>query len=737
MEKSDISEVESEKEAYDSNVTGPISNRGCTDVICCLIFVLFVAGLGVIGGIGFKRGNAQTLIYQTDYLNQVCGISKAVADKPYLFFFDYLKCLEEAKPPTFDCPSSGQVCVEKCPTENYAINVKYYDKLDDATPTGVDWDDFICEYDIDAEDEVINRGSTIQVLLNTKKCANYYTKSEPWFNRCFPSFITSEEWAGNETTPNNQNITKDARDNALEILNFYQRYERFNSTVDDLKKTLPYMIIGITISMFASLIYIILIRWLAAIMVFSSIILVYALLVFATYFCWKERNCIKNNEKDCTSNSFAIAGYDEITSYAKMEQTWYITAIILSVIIGIMTVIITFLINRIQLAILGINEAIRAVSSMLCSLLWAIILFVMQLAFLTYWCFSVVFIASIANSPYQINTTDDNYTAGESCDPTDVYDTTECILVVEDLVPNYVFWFLAYSLVGLFWILNFISALGETTLAGAFAGYYWAFTKPDDIKSLPLFRSFWRCSRYHIGSLAFGSLVIPIIQPILRCIGYVARFACISGVFSKFIYTCCKCCICHFEVLRSMNHNAYIHISVHGESFCTSAKNASNLLIRNITTDVILGGIHWLIFLFGKMLITLGTVYGATVYFGNYWDKSSTDDEIVFIPKLNYFWAPILFMAMAAYVVADSFFGVYEMAIDTLFFCYLEDLEASGDERTAQRPNSDHMLDILESKVKCCSNNISPNTTESNQPNSTALNTISNIDETDTRIDGS
>ncbi|XP_071963887.1 choline transporter-like protein 2 [Antedon mediterranea] len=718
MKKSDISEVESEKEskyneAYDSNVTGPISNRGCTDVICCLIFVLFVAGLGVIGGIGFKRGNVQTLIYQTDYLNQVCGISKAVADKPYLFFFDCLECLKEAKPPMFDCPSSGLVCVEKCPTENYAINVKYYDKLDDATPTEVDWNDFICEYDIDANNEVMNRGSTIQVLLNTKKCANYYTKSKPRFNRCFPSFITSEEWAGNETTPNNQTITDDALNNALEIVNFYQRYERFNSTVEDLKKTLPYMIVGITISMFASLIYIILMRWLAAIMVWSSIILVYALFVFATYFCWKERNCIKNKEKGCISSSFAINGYDEITSYAKMEQTWYIMAIGLSVITGTMTLAVIFLINRIPIAILGINEAIRAVSSMPCSLLWPIIPFVMQLAFLTYWCFSVVFIASIANSPYQINATDDNYTAGESCDPTKVYKTTECVLVAEDLVPNYVSWFLAYSLVGLFWILNFISAIGETTLAGAFAGYYWEFTKPDDIKSLPYLRSFWRCIRYHIGSLAFGSLVIAILQLIRRCIEYVAQSANISrnNAFKKFI------CTCHFEIL---NHNAYIHISVHGESFCTSARNAFNLLLKNISTDVILGGIHWLVFFFGKMVITLCTVYGATVYFGKYWDKSS-----VFISELNYFWAPILFMAMAAYLVADSFFGVYGMAIDTLFLCYLEDLEASGDEKTAKRPNSNHMLDILESKVKCCSNKISPNTMKLKPPNNTtALNTF-------------
>ena len=69
-----------------------------------------------------------------------------------------------------------------------------------------------------------------------------------------------------------------------------------------------------------------------------------------------------------------------------------------------------------------------------------------------------------------------------------------------------------HSSIGWFWILNFIIALGQCTLAGAFASWYWAWDKKKDVPALPLMASLGRTLRYHTGSLAFGSLIIAIIQ---------------------------------------------------------------------------------------------------------------------------------------------------------------------------------------------------------------------------------
>ena len=72
------------------------------------------------------------------------------------------------------------------------------------------------------------------------------------------------------------------------------------------------------------------------------------------------------------------------------------------------------------------------------------------------------------------------------------------------------------NLFGFYWTINFVTAVGQCTLAGAFASWYFAFKKPDDVPALPLFNSFLR-SFWHLGTLAYGSLIIAIVQ-ILRAI---------------------------------------------------------------------------------------------------------------------------------------------------------------------------------------------------------------------------
>lgn len=51
------------------------------------------------------------------------------------------------------------------------------------------------------------------------------------------------------------------------------------------------------------------------------------------------------------------------------------------------------------------------------------------------------------------------------------------------------------NLFAFLWLVNFTIALGQCTLAGAFASYYWALKKPDDIPACPLYSSFSRAIR--------------------------------------------------------------------------------------------------------------------------------------------------------------------------------------------------------------------------------------------------
>jgi choline transporter-like protein 2/4/5 len=45
------------------------------------------------------------------------------------------------------------------------------------------------------------------------------------------------------------------------------------------------------------------------------------------------------------------------------------------------------------------------------------------------------------------------------------------------------------------------------------------------------------------------------------------------------------------------------------------------------------------------------------------------------VPSLNYFFMPVIFIVVGSFFITSSFFTVYSMAVDTLFLCFLEDLE--------------------------------------------------------------
>ena len=94
------------------------------------------------------------------------------------------------------------------------------------------------------------------------------------------------------------------------------------------------------------------------------------------------------------------------------------------------------------------------------------------------------------------------------------------------------------------------------------------------------------------GSLAFGSLIIALIQIIraaLEYIEYKLKQGPDPGPVVKFILKCMRCCFwCLEKFMKFLNKNAYIEVAVYGKNFCVSAKNAFFLLMRNILRVAVL-----------------------------------------------------------------------------------------------------------------------------------------------------
>ncbi|XP_048198192.1 choline transporter-like protein 2 isoform X3 [Perognathus longimembris pacificus] len=667
---------------YDPTFKGPIYNRGCTDVICCVILLLAIVGYVAVGIVAWTHGDPRKVIYPTDSRGEFCGQKGTKnANKPFLFYFNIVKCASPLVLLEFQCPTP-QICVEQCP-DRYLTFLKAHNSKDF---------EYYKQFCVPGFEN--NKGVT--EVLRDGNCPAVLTPSKPLAQRCFPAIHAHKGvlMVGNETTYEDglgfrKNITElvEGAKKANGVLEARQLAMRI---FEDYTVSWYWIVIGLVIAMVLSLLFIILLRFLAGIMVWVMVVMVILVLGYGIFHCYMEysRLC---GEAGSDMSLVDLGFQTDLRVYLHLRQTWMAFMIILSILEVIIILLLIFLRKRILIAIALIKEASRAVGYVMCSMLYPLVTFFLLCLCIAYWASTAVFLSTSNEAVYKIFDDASCPLVGKTCDP------QSFPLNESRLCPNGRCQFAFYggesgyhrALLGLqifnafmfFWLANFVLALGQVTLAGAFASYYWALRKPDDMPAFPLFSAFGRALRYHTGSLAFGALILAIVQIIRVMLEYLdQRLKAAENKFAKFLMTCLKCCFwCLEKFIKFLNRNAYIMIAIYGTNFCTSAKNAFFLLMRNIIRVAVLDKVTDFLFLLGKLLI-VGSVGILAFFFFTHRIRIVQDTA----PPLNYYWVPILTVIVGSYLIAHGFFSVYGMCVDTLFLCFLEDLERN--DGSTERP---------------------------------------------------
>ncbi|XP_076454507.1 choline transporter-like protein 2 [Babylonia areolata] len=698
---------------HDPKFKGPLAKRSCTDIICCIIFLVCVAGLAVCSILGYARGDPVKLVYPTDSFGNVCG-SGAYESKPYLVFFDLTKCAQMgASVVALGCPTP-QVCVSSCPTDYWV----YLQTVAIETANGSNLDateraKMICKYSVDPS----AAGSSVTTMVNDEDCAAYYVKSTAVINRCIPSIflevtnlasVLSYTFSGStyniQSDTAGSNVTgTDLQDASYYLALFYEAKEFVELIYRDVVNAWWMILVGFAMAILLCMIWIVLMRWIAGIMVWITVGLLFVILIFSIYYSYSEYYDLKSlnaTSEIGVSQAFAL----NFSYYLSLKQTWLAFGCTLSTITLILILIFIFLVKRICIAIELIKEASRAVGNMFSTLFWPVVPFFLQVIFVAYWAVSAVYVASMGGSEYYSNTTNvttdsvNYYLSRIPCDSSDSNVGSVCDFVKyggdEYIIPMQVFMLFMFL-----WVMNFIIALSQITLAGAFSSYYWAFNKPDDIPAFPLLWSFYRAFRYHLGSLAFGSFIIAVIQMVRIILEYIdSKLKGSENRAAKFLLKCLKCCFwCLEKLLKFLNKNAYILIAIRGKNFCFSAKDAFFLIMRNIVRVLVLDKVTDFVLFLSKIVCTMGVFVGAFFWFKG---KITWFDDYVNVPSLNYYLTPVIILTIGTYFLACVFFSVYSMAVDTLFLCFLEDLEMNDGSPEKPYYMSKSMMSIMGKKNK-------------------------------------
>lgn len=243
--------------------------------------------------------------------------------------------------------------------------------------------------------------------------------------------------------------------------------------------------------------------------------------------------------------------------------------------------------------------------------------------------------------------------------------TASCLYIGLN-APQLAQYFKAINIVGFFWLVFFISAFAEMVLAGCFARWYWTLHKKD-VPFFTLTGSIYRTFRFHLGTLAFGSLIITICRIIRLILEYIdQKLKKYDNEFTKAIMCCCRCFFwCLENFLKFMNRNAYIMTAIHGKNFLSSSKDAFNLLMRNVLRVIALDKTTDFLFFLSKFLISLGMAACTFVYLTSPVFSQHFPNTLVHFPLAQTF-----FIFIGTYFIATVFFGVYSMAVDTLFLCF-------------------------------------------------------------------
>eukprot|EP00042_Codosiga_hollandica_P038317 m.310906 g.310906 ORF g.310906 m.310906 type:complete len:640 (+) comp55359_c0_seq1:214-2133(+) len=473
------------------------------------------------------------------------------------------------------------------------------------------------------------------LYMDSNGCPLAYLASEPQFHRCVPNAaISAAIQAGNSTA------------DAYQILGADGIWGNLSA---DFETDWRHIIFLCILAAVLAFIFILMLRFIAPIMIWVMYWGALVTSIGAIVYAWLYYKKIKSRYDDPNDTSGVTEG--EVKGYLTI-------AVIASIVGGVLAIILIVMFSRIKLVVALFREA---------SVVVAVSPFVILTPFVTYACMIVLFIYIVIVFAFL-------YSIGS--ETVDVNSKSEYTQNVQMVYVQ------AYHIFGFFWASQFLLAFQEMLVAGVAASYY--FTRDKSIASPHLISSYWRTIRYHLGTIAFGSLIIAIIKMIRFVLSYIQKKTAKGGKIVKFILCCVQCCLWCFEkCMKFLNRNAYIETAIFGYSFCNAARHAFMILLRNILRVAAVNSIGSFVLFLGKLIICACSVMMAFVWF----------ERVSY--ELHYPIAPLIIVGVFAYVIASIFLDVYAMVIDTLLVCFCEDQERN--DGSAEKPYfmSSNLLAVL------------------------------------------
>ena len=600
----------------------------------------------------------------------------------------------------YPLPSGLFVCVDSCP---------------DTTTL----DEFICEYEVQHEidqtlgtaaeltgSELTNNNSTeksLYLLFTSQKQCLPRIQSTSFLGYCIPSKpleevllgdspLSSNSTASNGTTSNNAtSVSNDSTEKKSSSSN--EAFDIIMSDVHNVRYVIFGFGCGIAMALGIAFLVIIQLPCILNMLVWSMVLLIDAGLVFAAYY---TKGVSATWEASGRPGNEALALY--YGSY------------VLYGLAGLWLMAILFLRKRIILAVSCVKEGARAISAMPLMTLFPVLQVICLVAFTIVWGVYMAYLASsgdiqascmcpedynydvsfgsndITPAPSPVSTIGPTLTVNNE----DNFCETGCFMYKELSFANNTKYAALYMIFVWFWTSQFIISLGQLVVALSVS--IWYFTRDrTKIGNSTFVKSVGLISLYHLGTAAFGSLIIAVIKTIRTVLTYVQKKATKSKLrLATVLLTVLKCMLwCLEKCLKFVNKQAYIQTAIFSYSFCKASRMGFFLVLRNALRISAVSIVSQAVLFINKVFITVASTAAGYYYLDTYYGD-----------QLNSVMAPTLLIAICSYAVSEMFDEVFGMAISTILQCFVIDEEMhEPDDRFAPKELAG-TLDSTQQKYK-------------------------------------
>ena len=249
-----------------------------------------------------------------------------------------------------------------------------------------------------------------------------------------------------------------------------------------------------------------------------------------------------------------------------------------------------------------------------------------------------------------------------------------------------------FMLFGLFWIIQFNQAKTAFIAMVSATSYYFDSNRERD-GNASVCLGFKLAYMNHVGSLAFGSFIIALVQFIRVVILTIAEQAAKThgeNPLTRCILNCANCCLaCIEKVCDYINQAAYAYMAVSGDNFCVSAWNGFLLNLKHVLKFAWANMLAAIFVFIGKIGLVVLNCFSLYMIM-----KHVTHD----LTEISSLVGPMVIVAVITYLAATVILGLFDEVVLALMTCLAIDSDLNKDPKHGPPTFHDKVLNIYQDK---------------------------------------